>query len=78
MKYSVYIQQGKLPEEFLQSSNDLDMVKRDKSSLERWISEMSVIMVDHANTVFTIYENGAPLFKKRYLGEGSRVWTKVP
>jgi hypothetical protein len=77
MKYSVYIKQGNLPEEFLQSSDDLAKVKKDKASIERWLAEMSVAVIDHSGTVFTIYENGAPILTKRYLGEGSRVWAKA-
>lgn len=76
MKFAVYIKQGNLPEEFLQSSDSLAYVKKDKATLDRWISEMGVKLVNHSQTVFTIYENGNPIFVKNYLGEGSRTWAK--
>jgi hypothetical protein len=80
MKFSVYLSQGqgsKRTEHFLQSSDRLEAVKRDKGSLDRWISEMGIALIHHKSAVYTIFENGQPVYTRHQLGAGSKSWVKV-
>lgn len=77
MKYSVYVQQNGQSEQFLQSSDYLERVKKDKATVDRWLYEMGITITSHKSAVFNIYADGELIFKRPLLGEGSRSWIKV-
>lgn len=77
MRYAVYFKQGDSPEEFLQSSDVIENVKKDKATLTRWLYEMGVTVTNPAASTFTVYEKGVPVLKRSFLGSGSRSWVKI-
>ena len=77
MRYSVYVQEADLPEAFLQSSEFLERVKKDKSTLDRWLAEMGITFKNQTKVIFRIYADGKPLFYRNLVGVGSRTWVKV-
>ncbi len=79
MKYAIYVKQAaNQPEEFLQSSDDLSRVKKDKQTVERWLFEMGVTITYYETTKFTIYEDGVAVFRRNLVGDGSKTWVKIP
>lgn len=81
MKYSVYLKQGSgtlQTESFLQSSDRLEAVKRDRGQLDRWMAEMGVSVKFHNTAVYTIYEDGRPIYNRTHIGSGSKSWAKEP
>jgi len=77
-KFSIYVQEGEQAEVFLQSSSDVYNLKKDKSTIDRWLYEMGVELVDHASVKFTIYQaDGSPLFVRSLVGSGSKSWVKA-
>ena len=74
MRYSVFVQQKDQEEIFLQSSADLTSVKKPKTDLNRWLSEMSVTVPDPANAKFVITGDGKPLYERYFLGVASKSW----
>ena len=79
MKFAVYLIQGvgtTKTEHFLQSSDRLEAVKRDKGSMDRWMAEMGIAITFHSSARFVIYENGRPSLVKEVMGAGSRGWQK--
>jgi hypothetical protein len=77
MRYAIYVQEGDAPPVFLQSSEFLERIKREKASLDRWMSEMSFTPKVYSKVKFTIFADGEPIFTKNLIGLGSRSWLKV-
>jgi hypothetical protein len=77
MRYAVHVQEGDAPPVFLQSSEFLERLKKDKASLDRWMTEMSFTPVNFTKVKFTIFADGEPIFTKNLIGLGSRSWLKV-
>ena len=62
---------------FLQSSDLLERVKKDKATINRWMFEMNFVPEQHKAVKFTIFDNGKPIFAKNLIGLGSRTWLKT-
>lgn len=78
MRYAVHVQEGENPPVFLQSSDFLERIKKDKATLDRWMFEMGFVPKKYAAVKFTIFDKGEPIFTKNLVGLGSRAWVKTP
>jgi hypothetical protein len=77
MRYSIFIKDADQPEAFLQSSEYLERIKTNKSTINRWMTEMSIYPKDHTKAQLIIYEDANPIFTKPLGGIGANTWKKL-
>lgn len=77
MRYSIFIKDADQPEAFLQSSEYLERVKVNKSTVDRWLNEMSIFPKDRTKAELIIYSDASAIFSKNLGGIGSNTWKKL-